>query len=80
MQRRLDGLLGPCCTVPSSVLSINCPSKRNALCSTIEWVKGRQRTGMLSKYILDLDEDVEKVMAGIGGDFWEVVLCDMGST
>ena len=35
---------------------------------------------MLGKYVLDLNEDVEKAMAGVGRDLWEVVLRDMGSS
>ena len=46
----------------------------------IKRVKGRQRTAMLGKYVFDLNEEIEKAMAGIGRDLWEVVLRDMGSS
>ena len=29
---------------------------------------------MLGKYVLGLNKDIEKAMAGIGRDLWEVVL------
>ena len=46
----------------------------------IKRVKGRQRAAMLGKYVLDLNEEIEKAMAGIGRDLWEVILRDVGSS
>ena len=46
----------------------------------VKRVKGRQRTAMLGKYVLDLNKDIDKAMAGTDPDLWERVLRDMGSS
>ena len=42
----------------------------------VKRVKGRQRVQMLSKYVSDLNSDIENAMEDIDQDLWKRVLLD----